>query len=432
MTSQANPTALLHPIWDARNSTTNGLLRERQAAALATFEKLGFPDKSLEDWRYADLSKLAEYYPIWLENPASISQSRPPTTVDGLELNNAIRISFVDGIYRPELSDTLPDGIFAGSTNDLANEQPALLKETWGALAKDQESGLVSLNSAFADASVAICLTGQQIIEQPIYLNFLGTTQNISNQPRLFISLGEQSGASVIEHYTSTAAQITNAVTEIHCGAGSDLRYFKLQEEHGDSWHTASQYFALGRGAHISTAHIDLGGQFSRNDLKITLQGENSRADCSGVFIADAKRHVESRISVDHAAPNTTSRERFRGILADQARGVFNGRIHVTQVAQKTSAELTNRNLLLSPGAEINTKPELEIYADDVKCAHGSTTGQLDQQALFYLMSRGIEAEEARNMLVVAFASELVNALGIEAISVRVRQALSKLGMPQI
>ncbi len=415
-----------HKIWESRNASADAWLRMRQIAALETFEQQGFPSKSQEDWRYTDLRKLAESYPQWLRNDTAASTS---TATDTLDLDDAIRVCFVDGILRPDMSDTLPEGVIAGSVNELATTNRALLERFWGSQASDQDSGLISLNSAFANACTAITLPRNIRLSRPLYIHFFGSIEHISTQPRLFIDLGENAAATVIEHYSGSAPQIVNAVTEISCGADSVLQYFKVQEEAPHSWHTAAQYARLDRNASITTAHIDLGAELSRNDLKIFLDGEHARADCKGVFMADAKRHVESRITVNHAAPHTVSRERFRGILADESKGVFNGRIHVDQCAQKTLAELTNRNLLLNEGAEINSKPELEIYADDVKCAHGSTTGQLDKTALFYLLSRGISPEEARNLLVLAFAAELVDSLGIEALSSRVRQALRTLGI---
>ncbi|MGI9289880.1 MAG: SufB/SufD family protein, partial [Gammaproteobacteria bacterium] len=180
--------------------------------------------------------------------------------------------------------------------------------------------------------------------------------------------------------------------------------------------------------ATVHTTSIDIGAQLARNELHLALNGRGAHAECKGLFLADQKRHIDSRITVDHAAPDTTSRERFRGVLADQARGVFNGRIHVLSEAQKTSAELTNRNLLLNPGAEVNAKPELEIYADDVKCAHGSTTGQLDQNSLFYLLSRGIDQEEARVLLIRAFVGELLTDISVPEVRDITQEALARLG----
>jgi Fe-S cluster assembly protein SufD len=289
-------------------------------------------------------------------------------------------------------------------------------------------SGFVAMNTAFVNDVVAIILPDNTDLTQPVYISFFTSTPEISVQPRLLVDLGAHSRATIIEHYSSNVRSIVNTVSEINCAEGSKLAWYKLQDEATDGWHTAVQYARLAKDAAITTMQIDIGAQLARNELHLTLAGSGAHAECKGLLIADASRHIDSRITVEHAAPHTTSRERFRGILAGKARGVFNGRILVQAEAQKTAAELTNRNLLLSPGAEMDTKPELEIYADDVKCAHGSTTGQLDETALFYLVSRGIEVREARNLLIRAFAAELLTDIGIPALRDRTQAALEALG----
>jgi Fe-S cluster assembly protein SufD len=213
----------------------------------------------------------------------------------------------------------------------------------------------------------------------------------------------------------------------MYCASGAAVSYYKLQQEHAGSWHLAEQSIRLEHQATANTTTIDCGARLARNQLTVDLAGEGAHLNANGLLLADAARHIDSRINVEHNAPNTRSRERYRAILADKARGVFNGRILVNQNAQKTVAELTNRNLLLNKGAEIDTKPELEIYADDVKCAHGSTTGQLDQNALFYLLARGIDKREARNLLVRAFAAELLTGISVPAIAERTQTALQGL-----
>ena len=427
--AQDNATNALNSIWERNHAAQNDWLRTRQTSALESFNQQGFPNKHLEDWRYTDLRELAEHYPLWLENSDTARLDSASTDIpQTLDISDATRIVFINGVFRPELSDALPDGLFAGSTEELAIAHPKLVQQHWGRLASDADSGMVSLNSAFANASVALTVADGAQLTKPIYVQFAGTLENSITHPRLFVDLGENSTAELIEHYSSSASCIVNAVTEISCGENAHLKYYKLQEEHPSGWHTAVQYIHAARNSNIKTAHIDLGARLSRNDLKISLQGESAHVDSDGVFIADGQRHVESRITVNHMAPHTTSRERFRSILADNARGVFNGRIYVDECAQKTNAQLSNRNLLLSPGAEINTKPELEIYADDVKCAHGSTTGQLDTDALFYLLSRGIPEKNARDLLIMAFASELVTELEIGSVSEKIQQALRRLG----
>jgi Fe-S cluster assembly protein SufD len=413
--------------WQNANPADNSWLHALKTDALDEFSRMGFPTTRLENWKYTDVSELAANYTRWLDNkPTADSKISAPD----LDIAEAVQVHFVDGIYRPELADNsnLPQGVYAGSISDLLTYAPALKDRIGRQAGKDDiDSGLVALNTAFSGFGLAVVLPENQTLTQPIYLHCHTSTPQLNSQPRIMVDLGANSHATVIEHYTSELQAVVNTVTEIHCAANASLNYYKLQDEHVDTWHTAFQYAELENNARLHSTHIDIGGVLARNELRLRLAGRGAEADCKGLFMADANRHVDSRITVEHAAPDTRSRERYRGILGGTARGVFNGRIYVEADAQKTSAELTNRNLLLSKGAEIDTKPELEIYADDVKCAHGSTTGQLDETALFYLLSRGIDEQEARNILVAAFAATLVSDIGIEAITTRVQTALHSL-----
>lgn len=409
--------------WQQRPAAGNRRLRERMVRALESFAEKGFPTTRLEDWKYTDVRKLAATYPEWL-------QTQPDkTAAPELELlveADAFRIIFVDGIYRPDLSAPFPPGIAAGRISDLLDAEPGL-EARLGSLASDNDSAFVALNTAFAGDALAITLANGAELTKPVYVRFHSSTPQLGSQPRLMINLGTDSRATVIEHYTSSHEAIVNSVTEIHSGEGSELTYYKVQDENPAAWHTAVQHANLARNAHFVSMHLDTGAAIARNELHVRLSGDSAAADCNGLFVGGNKQHIESRINVEHAAPHTRSRERYRGILAGNASGVFNGRIFVEPDAQKTAAELTNRNLLLSKGAEINTKPELEIYADDVKCAHGSTTGQLDATSLFYLMSRGIDHDEAHNILVTAFTAELLKDIGIETISQKAQRALRAL-----
>jgi Fe-S cluster assembly protein SufD len=228
----------------------------------------------------------------------------------------------------------------------------------------------------------------------------------------LLLSLGRGSSATVVEHYLSTGPSFTNAITEIHCAPGARLEYCKLQQEHESAFHLACQHVRLDENSWFHGVHLDLGAQLSRNDLQVELRGKGAETSLHGLFMAQGNGHIDNHTVVDHAAPHCSSREDYRGVLADKGRGIFNGKILVQVGAQKTDAELQSRNLLLSPGAEIDTKPELEIYADDVKCSHGATTGQLDPDAMFYLQAKGISQLEARSMLVTAFTQVIVDRIG--------------------
>ncbi|MBS94379.1 MAG: Fe-S cluster assembly protein SufD [Gammaproteobacteria bacterium] len=416
---------VIRKTWQERPPAANPYLHGRMTRALEAFAGKGFPTTRLENWKYTDVRKLAASYPEWLRTAPD--ETATPD-LEPLVGPDSVRISFVDGIYRPDLSTAgdLPPGIFAGSVSELLSVEPAL-EDKLGKLAQDSDSAFVALNTAFAGDALAIVLPDNVELQKPIYVRFHSSTSQLGTQPRVMVELGARSRATLIEHYTSGHEAIVNSVTEIRCLENAALNYYKVQDEHTDSWHTAAQYVELARNAKLTSMHLDTGAGLARNELHVRLAGPAANADCKGLFMGSNNQHIESRINIEHAAPETQSRERFRGILADKARGVFNGRIYVEPQAQKTAAELTNRNLLLSKGAEIDTKPELEIYADDVKCAHGSSTGQLDENSLFYLMSRGIEHDEARSILVEAFAGELLGDTGIEAIARKAQQSLRAL-----
>jgi len=401
-------------------------LTKLQDQGLADFERLGFPGKRLEHWKYTDISPLAAAYPDWLWTDSNAPQHPDIPT---LGIADADELVFIDGHYDAALSrlGALPAGVFLGSIAELSEQQPDACEQLFGRLAATRSSAFVALNAALAGNGVALLVPAGVTLPRPVVVTYVSATPRSSAQPRLLVDLAEGSAATVVEHFCSSGAGIVNAVAELSVGPNSRLDYYKLQAEDHSAWHTAAQYAEVGSAAVFAATHLDTGGALARNELQVNLVGAGAHAETKGLFMADSRRHVESRLTVDHVAPHTTSRERYRGILGDTARGVFNGRIHVHAAAQKTAAELSNRNLLLNPGAEINTKPELEIYADDVKCAHGSTTGQLDEQALFYLLTRGVDKATARSMLITAFAAELLADIAIPGIAEHTQQALAAL-----
>jgi Fe-S cluster assembly protein SufD len=430
--NNTNQTAaeLFRAAWQNQKPGSPDWLQTYRSEALDRFAQSGFPTTRLEDWKYTDVAKLAAVYPQWLVNQPAVDTAAADNP---LNIPNSVRISFVDGVFSPEKSaQDLPENILVGKLADLATSHPEIIEEHLGRLAKNSDSGFIALNSVFSETAIAIIITADIELQQPIYIDYFSATAEISVQPRLLVSLGANSKATVVEHFSAAEPAITNAVTEIHACPGSQLAYYRLQEDHAEAWHTGVQYITLERDAYLNSVNIDAGAGMARNEMRLCLAGSGASADAKGLLLADGSRHVDSRLTVEHAAPNTRSRERYRAILADNAKGVFNGRILVQQAAQKTLAELTNRNLLLNRGAEINTKPELEIYADDVKCAHGSTTGQLDETSMFYLQSRGISPQEARNILVTAFASELLTDIDIPAVVERTQEAMRTLQFGEI
>ena len=403
----------------------NDSLSSLRRDALDEFLRAGLPSTRNESWKYTNIKALASQLTTYLQKktPAEPEGSVP------LDLPNAVHLTFVDGVFSTDKSGQvdLPKGVKLINLAELAVEDPAALQNLFGRLARPNDSALVALNAAFAGQGMALVVADGVTLSEPVCITYLSSQAHAAAQPRLLVSLGQRSEATVVEHFCSTHPSFVNPVAEMYCAAGASLDYYKLQAEHTETWHTAVQYIAAENDARLRTTHVDYGSALARNELKLTLAGRGAHAESRGLFMADGARHVESRIDVRHEAPDTTSRERFRGILADRARGVFNGRIYVGQEAQKTAAELTNRNLLLSKGAEINTKPELEIYADDVKCAHGSTTGQLDTTSLFYLLSRGVDKQTARSMLITAFAAELLTDISVPAIAEQATKALESL-----
>lgn len=402
-----------------------GTLQTLRREALEEFLRTGLPGTRRENWKYTDISDLAEQLPDNLRAEPTAVPSGDAT----LDIADAIHVTFVDGVYRPELSATgnLPAGVQLSDLATLAVEQPEQLQSLYGGLARVGDSPLVALNSAFAGHGTVIQIADGVELQQPVCISYRSGSSNIAAQPRLLVSLGASAAATVVEYFCSSDGIYMNPVAELHCGQGARLDYCKLQAEHHETWHTGMQCARLAENACIHATQVDIGAGLARNELRLDLAGSGAHGEARGLFMADGKRHVESRIDVNHLAPDTSSRERYRGILAGRARGVFNGRIYVAKEAQKTAAELTNRNLLLNKRAEINSKPELEIYADDVKCAHGSTTGQLDANSLFYLLSRGVDAHTARNMLITAFAAELLTDMPVPAVAAQAQLALESL-----
>jgi Fe-S cluster assembly protein SufD len=318
------------------------------------------------------------------------------------------RAVLVDGEFRPELSTAtqVAELSIRALGQALPGEQVALRARVAGAMER-ASSALPALNAALLRDGLVIDIADAAAIEAPIYLAVATGTAGAAHN-RILVRLGAGARATLIEHHLSDGESVSNSVTDVVCGPGAQLRYLKLQDEAETAAHIATQQFTLEPAARAELLHLDLGAGLARNDLMIRLAGRGAAVHAHGFFHADGERHLDNHTRVDHCAPETLSRELYRGIADGRGRGVFNGKVIVHKGAAGTDARLSNQNLLLSSAAEIDTKPELEIYADDVKCSHGATTGQLDATAIFYLRSRGIDAAEARRMLIASFACEIL------------------------
>lgn len=381
-------------------------LRDR---ALAAFARRGFPTTRDEDWKYTDLARLAESGGELLSHaPRQADIPRIEERLARLPRQPGdATIVFANGRFAPDLSDT-PDtesGIRMTTVADTdARERFA---HSFDGASPAQEHAFVALNSAFMVDGLILDIAADAHADRSIHVVFAADDQPVGTQARLLINAGERSSARIFEHHVGAGRGWKTSMTEIRCANASRLGYVKLQDEDMASDHIASQYVRLGPDSEFRAAHIELGARLARNDLRVHIGGTGARAELFGLFLADGQRHVDNHTRIDHVAGHSVSEEHYRGIVGDRARGVFNGKIIVHDDADGTDARLNNRNLLLSKTAEVDTKPELEIYTDDVKCSHGATTGQLDEQALFYLRSRGIPHARARHMLVLAFAREI-------------------------
>ncbi|MFL5312876.1 MAG: Fe-S cluster assembly protein SufD [Myxococcales bacterium] len=396
------------------------LLRE---ASFARFAKLGLPTTQDEEWKYTSLAPLAQ---LRFERAAE-------TTVRDVDrwtiADVAARLVFVNGRYRPELSSRAPGGAFAGSLAVALAEHPELVESELGRHADGQRDALTALNTAFIEDGAFVHLPAGAVLHAPIHLLYLSTAPGkpTLSQPRNLIVAGANSQAAVVETYAGPGDEVyfTNAVTEVVLGENAGLDHYKLQEESARAFHVAATQVRCGRGSRFTSHSLALGAALARNEMRALFASEGGECTLNGLYMATGKQHLDNRTVIDHKSPRCTSRELYKGVLDGQSRGVFSGRVLVRQDAQKTDARQTNKNLLLSDDAVVDTKPQLEIFANDVKCAHGAAVGQLDETALFYLRTRGIGEEAARSLLTYAFASEMVNLVPLGPLRARVRDLVT-------
>ena len=381
-------------------------LAGRREAALGRFAALGFPTRREEAWRFSDLRPLAQHaFP-----PASAAGMAAPDALAPWRLAGPThRVVIVDGRFAPDLSEigTLPPGAWLGSTARALAERPALVE---AALCESDDAGaqpFAALNAAFFADGFVLALDPGVVLEHPVEVIHLGRAAT----PRSFhvrsaVLLEAASRASVVETFAGAGAYWTNAVASIRLGAGATLRHVRVQEEDRQAIHIALVRAALAQGAAYEAFALTIGAGLGRHDILVRFDGPDGVCRLDGAFLLRGQQESTTATFVDHAAPGCTTRELFKGVVDDRAHGVFLGRIAVQQDAQRSDAQQLNRNLLLGRRAVIDTKPELEIFADDVKCSHGATVGDLDEESLFYLRARGIAEAEARRILIEAFAAE--------------------------
>ncbi len=401
-------------------------LRERAAAR---FRELGFPNLRQEEWRFtnvAPVSRTRFSRPGEGYDRAAVESALAP-----VRLADALELVFVDGRFSPELSSDPaagPAGLFAGSLAALAGTDFGVVEAHLGRHASFVERPFAALSTALFEDGAALVVPRGSVVERPLHVIFhaTGGATPTAIFPRLLLVAGENAQATLVETYTGReeAAYLSAPVTEIVAGANAVVDHYKVQRESREAFHLALLHVTCGRSSAVTTQTFSFGAAIARHDVEGLLGGEGAEATLNGLYLVRGRQLADFHLRVDHAAPHTTSHEMFKGVLDERGRGVFNGRIHVHRQAQKTDAKQTSRNLLLSEEAMVNANPQLEIFADDVKCTHGSTVGQLDDLAVFYLRSRGIGLEAARSLLTYAFASDLVSRVKVPAVHDQLQEFL--------
>jgi Fe-S cluster assembly protein SufD len=409
-----------------REGEPSWLTRLREGA-LDRFEELGFPTTEQEDWKYTSVAPVAR---AAFGPAAGMGVEVDRETVERFVYEEArrSRLVFVDGRFRQELSSlaALPAGVVAVELNEAAGgEHAGVLRERLDAVAH-RGSAFESLNTALTAGGALVIVPRGVRVETPLQLLFLSTAPESASFPRVVVSAERDSGIDLIEAYAAAGghAYLTNAVVEVSVGEGARVSHYKVQDEGGAAFHVASTRAEVGRSGAYDLTTVTLGARLSRHDIEVSLGHEGAECRVDGLYIVGTGQHADTHSLIDHLRPHGTSRQNYKGILDGKSRAVFNGRVFVHRDAQQTDAVQSNKNLLLSTDARVDTKPQLEIYADDVKCAHGATVGQLEEEELFYLLSRGLHPDLARNLLTYGFAEEIVAKIKFESIRAQLDEAI--------
>lgn len=392
---------------------TPSWLRDLRDRGFARFFQVGFPTTRDEDWRFTNLSSMVR---------TQFSLARGALRPADSDLaswqfdDSSAKLVFLNGQFAPELSwlDDLPRSVVVTGLRDAIANHPDTVAHYLGRYLNIERDPFCALNTAFLDDGAYIHIPANVVLKQPIHLLFVSMSgaNPVMTHPRNLIVVGKEAQVSIVEDYVSFGPELpalSNAVTELVAGENASVSHTLIEREHLRTWNISTLRIQQARSANVASHSLLLGGALVRNNVHPVLAGEGGECLINGLFVGSGRQHLDNYMLVEHASPHCASRQFYNGILDDRAHGVFHGRIIVHKDAQKTDAKQTNRNLLLSDDAQIDTKPQLEIYADDVKCTHGATIGQIDDNALFYLRSRGIAEIDARRLLLEAFAGECLD-----------------------
>ncbi|MGD8779448.1 MAG: Fe-S cluster assembly protein SufD [Ignavibacteria bacterium] len=413
------------------NGQSETFFHEVRKDAVKKLEQLQFPTTKNEEWKFTNVSSIVKRnfeHPLNVE-PDEITSAQ----LEKFKINDVDSelLVVVNGIFKKELSvlSDYSDGVIVDSLSNQIKNNPELINKYLSKLSKI-DNGFNALNTAYSTDGVFIYIPDNKIIEKPLQIIFInGSDKNeILSLPRNLIVTGINSQASIITNYIGYGKKVylTNSLTEIFAGENAVIDFYKLQNESDTSYHVDKMEVYQNRDSVFSHYNMSFGGKLVRSDINSTLDNENITTNYYGLYLGSGKQHIDNHTFVNHAKPNCESNELYKGILDDESRGVFNGKIWVEKDAQKTNAYQSNKTILLSKKASIDTKPQLEIYADDVKCSHGATVGHLDDQAYFYIRSRGVSPEVAKSMLIRAFVDDVVESIKIENLKEQLNHMIFK------
>lgn len=424
-----------HSHFETFEGSLNGLkkspLHEERKKAIEQFMETGFPTTDNEDWKYTNTAPILKhaFLPASLTGEAVLAkESVEKYLIKDLPVNLFV---FENGRLREDLTVLQKDasGLKAENLEEVLKGSSEVITK----YLSEPANGFNALNKAFLKDGAVIRIPEDAVVESPVHLLFLSGSEmeEVLIQPRVFIIAEKNSQVKIIESHFSTNADkvyLFNSVTEVITEENAVVNYFKIQNESDLAFHVSRLQVRQEASSSFNSFAVTFGGSLVRNDLNSVLGGEYAETSLNGLYLAEGKRHIDNHTVIDHAVPHCSSNELYKGILDDKGRGVFNGKVIVRKDAQKTQAYQSNKNLLLSRQAKIDTKPQLEIFADDVKCSHGATVGQLNEEAVFYLQSRGIGIETAQSILINAFASDVIDLITIEQLRETVNtQILGKL-----
>ena len=394
--------------------------KQRQSA-FNIFQESGFPSTRKENWKYTDVKPIAKNLFSNIANSNVVISDDEIDAILFKELE-CVELVFVNGAYSEKYSNikNLPNELTIKNMANALVDDEDFLKKYLSQYVNDDSSSFTALNTAFIQDGTYINVPSDLILERPISITYIskGNSNVFATHPRNLIFMGENSKATIIENYIGIddTNYFTNAVTETSLSQGASLEHYKIQQESSNAFHIGNLNTSQDKDSRFESHSISIGGALVRNDINAQLNEEGAEITMNGLYMTDKAQHIDNHTRVDHFKPYTQSNQNYRGVLNGKSRGVFNGKVVVHPQAQKIEAYQNNANLLLSDDAEIDTKPELEIYADDVKCNHGATIGQLDNDMLFYLRSRAVDEQTARSLLTYAFADEIINNISFQSI----------------